>query len=90
MVRRTRPAPPHGNRAGRLLDRTLEDMEWYQADLRRASGMSAKHINLMVKGHIAISPTVAVKLEAATGIQAIEWLWMSTLDQLDLARRTAP
>jgi addiction module HigA family antidote len=82
-----RPPPPHRNRAGRLLDRTLEDLDWYQQYLAQITGITGKHVNLIVKGHARITPQIALRLEAATGVEAIEWLWMTSLDQLEELRR---
>ena len=61
---------------GRLLGRELEERGIKQKDFAKQIGMQATHLNSLVKGKMDISDKIAVKLEAALGISAIEWLNM--------------
>ena len=45
-----------------------------QADLAARTGLSAKHINQIVKGAATITPDTAVQLDMATGTPARQWL----------------
>jgi len=62
------PAP------GRLLQREIDARGITQAQLAARTGLSPKHINLVVKGHAPLSPDVAVTLEEVLGTSADAWL----------------
>lgn len=61
---------------GRLLGRELEERGIKQKDFAKQIGMQATHLNSLIKGKMDISDKIAVKLEAALGISALEWLNM--------------
>lgn len=62
------PLPP-----GAELRRVLEAMGMSQADLARATGLSAKHVNQVCQGTAALSYETAIKLEDVTGVPASWW-----------------
>jgi HTH-type transcriptional regulator/antitoxin HigA len=63
-------------RPGSLLQRELDAQDVSQAQLAARTGFSAKHINLVIKGHAPLSPDVAVTLEDVLGTSADAWLRM--------------
>ena len=54
-----------------------------QSELARATGFSAKHINQVIKGHVGISPELALSLKESLGCQSAEF-WCALQAQHDL------
>lgn len=61
------PAP------GFTLRETLESLGMSQSKLASRTGLTLKHINQIIQGNAAISPSTAVALERATGVPASLW-----------------
>lgn len=57
-----------------------------QVWLARQTGLSAKHVNQIVKGHVALSVPVALSLEAATGLVAEAWILADTMARVQAER----
>ena len=74
-------------RPGRLLQRELDARAISQAQLAARTGLSPKHINLVIKGTAALSPDVAVTLEQVLGTSAETWLHLEAAHQAHEARR---
>lgn len=73
-VRTLKPNP-----VGDVIAETLEADGLSQADLVRATGYSAKHINLLIKGRVRLTPEVALSLEEALGHYPAEfWCELQT------------
>lgn len=73
-------------RPGRLLQRELDARAISQAQLAARTGLSPKHINLVIKGTAALSPDVAVTLEQILGTPAETWLRLEAVRQAHEAR----
>lgn len=73
-------------RPGRLLQRELDEQSISQAQLAARTGLSPKHINLVIKGTAALSPDVAVTLEQILGTSAETWLRLEAAYQAHQAR----
>lgn len=71
---------------GALLQRELDARDISQAQLASRTGFSAKHINLVIKGHAPLSPEVAVTLEQVLGTSADAWLRMEATYRAHEAR----
>jgi len=71
---------------GSVLQRELDARRISQAQLATRSGLSAKHINLVIKAHAAISAEVAVALEQVVDIPAETWLRLEAKYQAHHAR----
>jgi HTH-type transcriptional regulator / antitoxin HigA len=65
--------PDYAVPPGESLAEVLEAREMSQAELARRTGLSAKHINLILKGSAAITPDTALKLERVLNIPARIW-----------------
>jgi HTH-type transcriptional regulator/antitoxin HigA len=74
------------SRPGRLLQRELDARSISQAQLAARTGLSPKHINLVIKGTAALSPDVAVTLEQILGTSAETWLRLEAAYQAGEAR----
>lgn len=72
---------------GETLLESLEYKGMTQTELAKRTGMTTKHINEIVKGKIAISPEMALKLESALGVPASMWLALEQQYQEHLARQ---
>ena len=72
---------------GHLLQQELEQRELSQAQLAARTGLSAKHVNLVIKGNAPISADVAVSLEEILGGSAEFWLRAEAAYQAVQARR---
>ncbi|WP_189020505.1 HigA family addiction module antitoxin [Paenarthrobacter histidinolovorans] len=72
---------------GRWLQRELDHQAISQAQLAARTGLSTKHINLVIKGTAALSPEVAVTLEQILGTSAETWLHMEAERQIHQARK---
>jgi HTH-type transcriptional regulator/antitoxin HigA len=59
---------------GTVLSRVLEERGLRQSDLAERTGLSAKHINQVVKNKVPISGDVAMTFERALGTPAAFWL----------------
>jgi HTH-type transcriptional regulator/antitoxin HigA len=75
------PAQP-----GRLLQRELDAQSISQAQLAARTGLSPKHVNLVIKGAAPISADVAVTLEQVLGTSADLWLQLEASRQAHDAR----
>ncbi|KRE28274.1 HigA family addiction module antitoxin [Agromyces sp. Soil535] len=73
-------------RPGRLLQRELDKQSISQAQLAARTGLSPKHVNLVIKGTAALSPDVAVNLEQILGTSAETWLRLEAAYQAHQAR----
>ena len=65
--------PDYAVPPGETLAEVLEDRGMSQAELARRTGMSAKHINSILKGSASITPDTALKLERVLNIPARIW-----------------
>jgi len=75
-------------RAGKALRRGLEDAGVSQALLAYRTGISTKHINLVLQGKARLSVDVAVQIQAAVpGISAEGLLLLQLREELAEARR---
>jgi HTH-type transcriptional regulator/antitoxin HigA len=59
---------------GEVLASVLEDQGVRQSELAERTGLSAKHVNQMIKKAIGISPDVAILLERTLGTPADFWI----------------
>jgi addiction module HigA family antidote len=65
--------PPH---PGELIKATLKELDISIPAAADVLGVSRQHLNNIVKGSAAITPTMALKLEAALGSTAETWMGM--------------
>ena len=65
--------PDYAVPPGETLAEVLEVRQMSQAELARRTGLSAKHINLILKGTAPITPDTALKLERVLNIPARIW-----------------
>ena len=65
--------PDYAVPPGETLAEVLEVRGMSQAELARRTGVSAKHINLILKGTAPITPDTALKLERVLNIPARIW-----------------
>jgi len=77
---------------GASLAELLEDTGMTQAELARRTGISAKHINMIIKGSANLSPQTALKLEHVLPVPARVWNaleanYQGHLSRLDEARQ---
>lgn len=61
---------------GGLIQRELEAAGFSQADVAARANLSAKHLNQLVRGHVPLTPEVAVALERVLGVSTDLWLRM--------------
>ncbi len=73
-------------RPGRILQRELDARSISQARLSVRTGLSPKHINLVVKDVAPISPEMAVTLEQILGTPAEVWLRLESVRQAHTVR----
>lgn len=71
---------------GETLAEVLEDHGMPQNELALRTGVTAKHINEMIQGKAAISPTMALRLEQVLGVEASFWNNLEADYQATLAR----
>lgn len=57
-----------------LLRNTLAGLSMKQNDLAKRAGLSAKHVNQVAQGKVALTADVALRLERVTGVPAMEWM----------------
>jgi HTH-type transcriptional regulator/antitoxin HigA len=74
---------------GELLADVLEKQGLRQSELAERTGLSAKHVNQMIKQLIGISPDVAILLERALGTPANFWIQADADYQVFESRRRA-
>lgn len=77
--------PPH---PGGLITEYLEDYKITLRSLARDLGVSPSALSKVAAGKTAISPEMAVRLEAGLGIAARLWLAMQATYDLSKARET--
>lgn len=77
--------PPH---PGGLITEYLEDYNITLRSLARDLGISPSALSKVAAGKTAISPEMAVRLEAGLGIAARLWLAMQATYDLSKARET--
>lgn len=73
-------------RPGRILQRELDERSISQAQLAARTGLSTKHINLVIKGTAPLSPDFAVMLEQVLGTSAETWSRLDASYQTHQAR----
>lgn len=78
--------PDYAVPPGETLQETLQTMGMSQAELAQRTGLSAKHINRIVKGIEPISPETAISLEKVLGIPASLWNGLEKNYREQLAR----
>lgn len=83
----TEPGFDYAPRPGRMLQRELDERSISQAQLAARTGLSPKHINLVIKGSAALSPDVAVTLEQVLGTSAETWLRLEAAYRANEARQ---
>lgn len=79
--------PDYAIAPGETVKETLETLEMTQADLAGRTGLTAKTINLIIKGAAPITATTAMQFEAVLGPPASFWMNLERQFQEDLARR---
>ena len=67
----------------------MEERDWSQAELALRLGMSAKHLNRLIKGKAALSYDTALKLERVLGSTSSFWMNREIRYQEQLARLDA-
>ena len=73
MNKPIRYEPDYAVPPGESLAELLDDRGMSQAELARRTGLSAKHINLILNGSASVSPDTALKLERVLGVPARIW-----------------
>ena len=66
-------APDYASSPGTYLSIVLDNLGLTQTDLSARTGLSAKHVNQIIKGSANVSPEVASQLEFATDVPAAIW-----------------
>lgn len=78
----TRFEPDYVVAPGETLLEVLEEKGMTQVELARRTGLTAKHVNQIVKGQATITAETATKLEGATAVPARVWLGLqATFDE---------
>jgi len=72
-MRPTTYQPDYAVSPGETLAEVLDERGMSQAELARRTGISTKHINLILKGSAPISPETALKLERVLNVPARVW-----------------
>src|SRR5262245_37609887 len=65
--------PDYAVPPGQTLQETIDEFGIDQRELALRTGLSAKHINLVIKGTAPITHDTAIRLERVTGIPARMW-----------------
>ncbi|MDD5558437.1 HigA family addiction module antitoxin [Candidatus Methylomirabilis sp.] len=65
--------PEYAVPPGRTLQETIDALGMGQRDLATRAGLSAKHINQIIRGVATISHETAIRLEQVTGVSARMW-----------------
>lgn len=81
--------PDYAVPPGDSVAEVLEDKDMSQAELARRAGLSAKHVNQIIKGNASISPETAVRLENVLDVPARTWLALEATYQGHKARTDA-
>jgi len=71
---------------GETLQETIDALGIDQRELAARSGLSAKHINQIIKGLVPISHDTAIRLERVTGVPARMWNTLESNYREQLAR----
>lgn len=58
---------------GETLKEVLEDLGMSQAELATRTGLSPKHVNQVIQGHVRLTPDMAARLEPVVGVPARIW-----------------
>jgi addiction module HigA family antidote len=74
---------------GEVLRKVLKGLGVSQVELARRTGLSPKHVNQVIKGYVAVSAPIAIKLEDATGIPAMVWNTVEAAYRDAIARKAA-
>ena len=74
---------------GETIEDVLEERGWTQTDLAERTGFTRKHVNEMVQGRAAITPSAALRLETVLGSTASFWLNREFIYRAALERRKA-
>jgi addiction module HigA family antidote len=87
--------PDYAVSPGETLAEMLNERGMSQAELARRTGISTKHINLILKGSAPISPETALKLERVLNISAQVWNALESnyrghLSRLEESRQLQP
>ena len=67
----------------------IEEKEWTQEELSTRLGVSAKHVNQLIKGKVSLSQEIALKLERVLGSTAGFWISREALYREQLSRAAA-
>ncbi len=78
--------PDYAVPPGETLLEALEEAGLTQAELSRRAEISPKHTNRIIKGHAALTPDVALKLERVLGIPSRFWNALEANYRARLAR----
>ena len=81
--------PDYSLHPGAVLRQILQQRGIRQTELAERTGLSAKHINQLVKENIGISGDVAVLLERALGVDAEFWINADIRHSLQTSRERA-
>jgi addiction module HigA family antidote len=73
--------------AGEYLSIVLHDLGISQTELAARTGLSAKHVNQIIRKGASISPDVATQLEYVTGVEAERWASLDAKYQAQVARQ---
>lgn len=82
------PEPDYAVAPGETLRERLDELGMSQAELARRTGLTAKHVNQVLKGAATLSADVAQRLEYATGTPARWWLRLEADYQAAVVRLT--
>ena len=67
-------APDWASPLGDTIVGLIEERGWTQAELAERLGYSAKHVNRLVQGKVALTEDAALRLELVLGASAGFWL----------------
>jgi HTH-type transcriptional regulator/antitoxin HigA len=81
--------PNWGIHPGSILGDILDQRGMRQVELAQRTGLSAKHVNQIVKQTIGISPDVSILLDRALDVPASFWIDLDTKYQAFESRRRA-
>lgn len=66
--------PDHAVPPGETLQETIDALGIDQRELAARAGLSAKHVNQVIKGVAPITHDTAIRLERVTGVAARLWI----------------
>ncbi len=84
---RYRYEPDYAVPPGATLQETIDALGIDQRELAIRTGLSAKHINQIIKGHAPITHDTALRMERVTGVPARMWNNLEANYREQLARR---